>query len=218
MQRFMQRYATLHCFCFVLVAPVYVTSDFGREADLVAACQTYFFRGDSNPSSHHRWNASITNTTIEAYWRQHRHRSAQYWIDRLKTLEERGLWDGTLADQLALWVVFLPLINADLKEAMDYHNAHKIRSQPDRLRPSGAPEDLYFFPERCNGRQCGRTISDADIQALCACVGLTSLDIPGAFPPQIKHQIDVWLLCNNVIVDLENANQIYAQLRHFFLK
>lgn len=205
--------------CAHLVAPAVTKSDFGYEARSIASCQALLYA--SYPADlnyqHHHWVYSTMNTTIEAYWRQHRERSAQYWISVFNGLKDQGLFGGDIVEQWCLWAAYMPLLVADLEEVRLYHNAHCVRRQRNRIRPSGRPEHMYFFPQRYGGNHRGKSVSATELQDLMQHASLQSLDLPDYLPWDVRQKVNKWLRLNSVQINLENAKTIYVQLRdHFY--
>ena len=46
------------------------------------------------------------NVCIESYWRQHRQRSADYWIDLFSSFSMENVFTGDIRDRWALWYVY----------------------------------------------------------------------------------------------------------------
>ena len=201
---------------FVLVAPKTTQSDFGNETRLIAACQAKLFSGDIDPTIHHRWVYSTMNTTIESYWRLHRARSAQFWIDYFGELKRDGLYNGSIVDKWCLWMVYIPIIQRDVDKAREYHNAHVIRRQRNRVRPNGRPELMFSMPEEYGGRQLGTTVDGQTVRDLMDSLDIMSLELPDYLPAAARRRMDHWISCNKVSITMENAVTIYVQLRNMF--
>jgi len=196
------------------VAPDYVVSDFGHECDIISVCQQYWFRDISPNVAHHRWTYSVLNVTIESFWRRLRAMSAQYWLNEFQSLVDDGYWDGTRVDEWCLHTVYLPLINEDLDRVIEQHNGHLVRSQPSKLRPSGHPEELYEMPDQHGGKvDCGTDVSEDDVLNALISTGVNDFYLPDFVPASARIVIDDWMAVNSVRVNIENARQIYCQLR-----
>lgn len=156
------------------------------------------------------------NVCIESYWRQHRQRSADYWIDVFSSFSMENVYTGDIVDKWCLWYVYLPLIEADLKLAMEYHNEHRIRSQPGRVRPHGKPNFIYDHPELYGAAKCGIRISAQQLQELLVEANIDSLDVPDFLPAAIRRIINEWMRFNQIPqINPDNAKQIYLQLRDY---
>lgn len=201
----------------VLVAPDFVSSDFGNESNLIAVCQASFYDDDRNPQGHHRWNYSVTNVAIESWWKRLRIMAAQYWINEFEELEEEGLWRGDIYDRWALLSIYIPLINKDLERVVFDHNVHTVRAQRGRLRPGGKPEDLYLLPENKGGRQCGKRIDNLKFNQAMSAVDVTSNVLPPVVPIFVHSIVEKWMRMNRVVITRQNAKLLYQQVRDLLL-
>lgn len=159
---------------------------------------------------------STDNTTIEAFWLQHRHRSAQFWIDLFGNLQAHGHFDGGPVDKWCLWAVYMPLLQQDLRSVVDYHNNHRIRRQINRERPSGRPEDLYARPTNFGGARRGKIVHDVDMEQLLDLVQIDSLQVPDYLPRAVQSLVVEWMAVNNLTITLQNSVQLYLGLRNYF--
>lgn len=180
---------------------------------MIAVCQQYFFRDDQTPVAHHRWTYSVFNVTIESFWRRLRSLSAQYWLNEFEKLEYDGFYLGTNVDKWCIAAVYLPLIKADLNRAKSDHNEHNIRTQRNRIRPGGVPEDLFTVPELYGGRQCGRMVTQSDVDDAVQFSDVGGLELPDFLPGVVARMIHNWRVMNRVSVKRTNARNVYLQLR-----
>lgn len=111
----------------------------------------------------------------------------------------------------------MPLIEADLLEAIDYHNGHRIRSQPSRLRPSGRVEQMYLHPSRFRGAPHGRIVSSEEIGQLVELLQLDSVELPDFLPFAVRNVMDYWMQASNVSVTIDNASTVYKAIKHYIL-
>ena len=61
-----------------------------------------------------------------------------------------------------LWFIFSTLIQHDLDRVTEEWNHHKIRKS-NRTNVYGIPDELYLYPESCGYVQCGKNITDAEV-------------------------------------------------------
>jgi len=140
--------------------------------------------------------------------------SAQSWLNVFQSLVEDGHWDATRIDEWCLHTVYLPLINEDLDRVIQQWNSHLVRNQPSRLRPSGRPEDLYAMPDLYGGKSdCGISVSADDISDALIQTGVNDFHLPDFVPANARRVIDDWMRINRVRVNIDNARQIYCQLK-----
>lgn len=107
-------------------------------------------------------------------------------------------------------------METDLKLVMEYHNEHRIRSQPGRIRPHGKPNFIYDHPQLYDASKCGIRISPQQLQELLTEANIESLDLPDFLPAAVRRIIDEWMGFNQITqINRENAKQIYLQLRDY---
>ncbi|KAG6131192.1 hypothetical protein E4U28_007049 [Claviceps purpurea] len=143
--------------------PLLTRSDRGRETPLWVSAQatladanpvtvTYedangnqrtFTQGNRLNSCHH-YGQSTRNVRIESWWRSLRSAAAQTWIRYFNILDHYQEFEGTLADQIALYATYGSKIREMFANFVELSNAHTIRKQNNREHVvSGKPIDLY---------------------------------------------------------------------------
>lgn len=69
------------------------------------------------------------------------------WKRLFDHLASNGLFTGTIADQIALLYVYMPLVRREVYEFVKLWNIHTIRKQKQRpYLPTGKPVVIYFTP------------------------------------------------------------------------
>lgn len=193
-------------------------SDMGWEALHIAECQLLLHRSTNNMPVHHQWTYSVRNVAIESFWRHLRHRSAQFWIEKFTLFKQQGLYGGGEIDKNCLLFVYMPFIKDDLKSVIDYHHGHQIRSQPENIRPSGRPEELFDFPELHGGSNQGLPVSHTDVDELMRIQNVNSLTLPDYIPSDFRDLAEQWWTLNNIDCILSvNDEQVYFSLRQYML-
>lgn len=191
-------------------------SDMGWEAKHICECQLILNWNDQ-PERHHHWGYSTQNVTIEAYWRQLRHRSAEFWMEKFGNLKNNGYYSKCDLDIMCLTFIYMPILIEDLHTVVDYSDSHHIRSQRRNARPHGRPIHLYESPDTFGFENQGLLVDERQIHQLMNMFGLESLIIPDYLPNEFRNLAESWCLTNNITVILgQNDEQVYIDLRNFF--
>ena len=69
---------------------------------------------------------------------------------------------GNVFHMECLWFIFSPLIQRDLDRVKGEWNLYKIRKS-NRANVYGTPDELYLYPESCHFVQCGKNVTDAEV-------------------------------------------------------
>lgn len=127
-----------------------IRSDRGTETPMMANAhwQLHQQLNPDIPFHHVYWYGTSTlNQKIESWWRQMSKSQTLFWKNYLDDLTTHGAFTGTIADQIALLYVFLPILRKQVYHYVDLWNAHSIRVQPRRpYLPTGKPIVLYHCP------------------------------------------------------------------------
>ena len=99
-------------------APSIVRADYGIENVKVAGIQR-FLRRDGTDSfagdNSFMYGKSVSNQRIEAWWRQLRKNSTDWWINNVKDLRDRGLYsDGNILHVECLKFCYMPVLRSEL--------------------------------------------------------------------------------------------------------
>ncbi len=151
--------------------PFFTRSDHGVETPLWAAAQAslarlgpkrikytdeagnyeYYEQGDRIDSCH-LYGPSTRNVRIESWWRRLRQGATERWIAFFNELAGYAMFrDGNVADQIAIYAIYGPVIRDELAKFVELWNGHRIRNQPNRPNVrSGIPQDLYHTIEDPN--------------------------------------------------------------------
>jgi hypothetical protein len=168
--------------------PFFTRSDHGVETPLWAAAQAALAKAgpkklkytDENGISHyyeqgdrldscHLYGPSTRNVKIESWWRQLRGGATDRWITFFNELAGYAIFrDNNLADQIAMYAIYGPIIRDELGRFVRLWNGHLIRNQPNRPNVrSGVPMDLYHTTEDPNwGVSLSQDDSSPDQQLL----------------------------------------------------
>ncbi|KAI0071960.1 hypothetical protein K474DRAFT_1651749 [Panus rudis PR-1116 ss-1] len=152
--------------------PVQITSDHGSETGEVFAYQKALryvckINDDSRSARFapelderivpsYRYTSSIRNITIERNWRPFFYE----WAVNILHFYNEGRFECFISSscnpigQIANWIWF-PLIQRELDSWCERQNNHYVRTQKDKILPSGGtPEQFYRYPEDYGGTPC----------------------------------------------------------------
>ncbi|CAG5108241.1 Protein of unknown function [Cotesia congregata] len=91
---------------------------------------------------------SVQNQRIESYWGRMRQHTVDFYIQLFKSIQSKGLFDGSNFHIKCLQFCFGPL----LKHGLDYNrrlwNEHRIRKQAARNLVAGRPNALFNLPHQ----------------------------------------------------------------------
>jgi len=151
------------------------------------------------------YTTSKGNNTIEQWWAQQSKAALNRWRDWCIQLRNAGSYTHSrLADRLAFFVVYLPIIADAVLQFVQTWNAHSIRKNgADNTAVSGIPEILYNYPELTGHRQHSLAIDpdNATLSEWKAYVGDFDLDsylphltrewceaklVSGGYPPRFN--------------------------------
>ena len=187
-----------------------IRSDKGTENVNVAAVQRFFRRDDQDEFAGDRsflYGKSVSNQRIEAWWSFLRRECADWWINYLKNVRERGIYnDGNNIHVECLKFCFSEIIQKELHRVARLWNLHKIRPSTNADSPHGRPDILYHIPLTSGTRDFGSQVVDEDIEIareMCAVEQPASgcchtfnelagiiMEENGLFPPNNKEQAE----------------------------
>ena len=151
--------------------PFFTRSDHGIETPLWAAAQAALAKAgpkklkytDSDGTSHfyaqgdrldscHLYGPSTRNVRIESWWRQLRRGATDRWITFFNELAGYAIFkENVVADQIAMYAIYGPIICDELATFVSLWNGHTIRNQTNRPNvKAGIPVDLYHTTEAAN--------------------------------------------------------------------
>ena len=115
-----------------------------------------------------------------------------------------------------LWFIFPPLIQHDLDRMKEECNLYKIRKS-NWTNVYGIPDELYLYPESHGYVQCGKNITDADVNdiLLYRDVHIEAGNINKRFYDNILHYIKYVLQEHNMSYpprDWNEAKGIYGSI------
>lgn len=151
--------------------PCMTRSDFGTENIATSTAQIAAYGLDDA----HIFGKSTMNTRIEGAWLQLRKRCTDYWIDYFKKLVDDGIF--LLNDWMyktCSFVVFGPLIDAEVKMHQRVWNSHKMRADPAHNFAGGVPDEMYRTPEyyaakdQLPGVECKKELPDGFLEQCVA--------------------------------------------------
>ena len=121
------------------------------------------------------YGTSTSNQRIESWWGQWTRTKGHAWGDYFRQLQVQNLWaEDCIEDRVALLAVFMPIIQADIKEFVDTWNFHKIRKQKNRpWVVHGKPWMNYYYPqhtEHATGLDYGNDVVMEDLREIQALV------------------------------------------------
>lgn len=130
--------------------PTVIRLDRGTENVKMAAVQ-YAFRenhlDELSGEKSFRFGTSPANIRIESWWSQLRRHKTGWWIHVFKEMEQLGLFDRVYdTHRKCLALVFVPILERELKEFVHYWNSHHIRPSRHGDCLGGIPNDLYEMP------------------------------------------------------------------------
>lgn len=111
-------------------APSIVRADYGIENVKVAGIQG-FLRQDGTDSfagdNSFMYGKSVSNQRIEAWWRQLRKNSTDWWIINVKDLRDRGLYsDGDILHVECLKFCYMPVLRSELQRTAIHYCKHVV--------------------------------------------------------------------------------------------
>lgn len=129
--------------------PKIVRLDRGTENFHLADLQC-LLRYDHTDSCRHiasLFGSSNHNQRIERFWGVLRNNILQVYMDIFKDLEESGLLDLSVQDEVeCLIFCFNDMVTSDIEQQMLFWNSHRIRKSKAATLPAGVPEFLYTMP------------------------------------------------------------------------
>ncbi|KAH7034781.1 uncharacterized protein B0I36DRAFT_316935 [Microdochium trichocladiopsis] len=147
------------------IRPLFTRSDHGGETPLWVAAQAGLAGaagtvisydgpdGESRThsqgdriSSCHIWGPSKRNVRIERWWRSLREGVSDRWIAFSRELIENGLFvQSDIGDQIAVYILYGPIIREEFAEFTELWNGHVVRKQKNRPHVNpGVPWELYL--------------------------------------------------------------------------
>ena len=117
----------------------------------VAAVQRFFKRSDDHALAAEKsflYGKSVSNQRIVSWWSILRRGCTNWWIDHMKDLRERGLYDDSDEVQVeCLKFCYSDVIQKELHKVATLWNLHNIRPSNNLESPAGRPDTMYFIPE-----------------------------------------------------------------------
>jgi hypothetical protein len=159
------------------ICPDFIRTDRGTEVDLMAGAHLSLFiesatrqgwtEADNGPIQLEDcfiFGKSTSNTRIEGLWNWQRRQQTDPWLGFFDFLSQQDLFrPNSLADEIGLLFVFMPILREELRQFVRLWNSHHIRKQSKRTHHvAGAPNELY---EQTN-LQCGFTPNIRVLQSL----------------------------------------------------
>ncbi|KAI9375566.1 hypothetical protein BJX61DRAFT_531516 [Aspergillus egyptiacus] len=154
----------------VQLLPSRIRSDQGSEIVLFRSAHLQLCRvREPNIQLNSCWisGRSTENQRIEAWWEQLSKGALYKWRSYFMSLSEDGLFSkASLADQIALYAIYTPILRTEVCHFVQAWNCHRIRRQPNRPNSiGGKPYMLYHYPE--NGVQdYGHPVDNPTLQQL----------------------------------------------------
>jgi hypothetical protein len=110
--------------------PKSIRADKGAETILVAASQFAFQRA-LKPcipiEKTFAYGTSTKNQRIKRWWRTLVNRLTDQWISYFDELKQRGLFDSSKFDRIALQYLYIDTLRALVAEFVNMYNTHRIR-------------------------------------------------------------------------------------------
>ena len=142
--------------------PDLLRTDYGTETGIMAGIQCYFQQDDNAQ----QYGKSVANQRIENWWSFCKRSYSSWVIDFFKDLVDDGVFMlGNYAHIQCAWFVFADLLQEELNEVTLRWNSHCIRKSNDTV-VGGIPNELYFIPEKFGYLDCGKAITNSDINRL----------------------------------------------------
>ena len=121
---------------------------------MMAAIQCYFREDGLDElagENAHQYGTSTRNQRIENWWSHFRKMRSHWWINFFKDMHSSNVLDlDSELHKECLWFCFYRILHEDLQKTKASWNSHHIRpSRHDCV--SGAPDILFFLPERSGG-------------------------------------------------------------------
>ncbi|KAF8583634.1 hypothetical protein K439DRAFT_1647174 [Ramaria rubella] len=155
--------------------PLWITVDKGSETGEMFAMQTSLrckYAPNVCEETYPPFVAlkSVHNTTIKGIWHWLRKTAECNFIDEVRRGHTEGVFNLNNELHVALfnWI-WLPICQSVLDEFMTYWNNHRVRSQKNKLMPSGAtPRDIFTSPQAYGGERYSIPRTQEAIDALRA--------------------------------------------------
>jgi hypothetical protein len=195
-----------------------IRADMGTENVNVAAVQRFFRRADDDAfaaEKSFRYGKSVSNQRIEAWWSILRKGCTNWWINHMKDLRDRGIYNDSDKIQVeCLRFCYCNLIQKELHKVATLWNLHNIRPSNNSESPSGRPDTMYFVPEITGTRDYK---IDVDLDDLDAAKEMFSSDRPLNGCSQAFSELAVMLMEDNRLnhpSNAEEATTLYLNLLH----
>jgi len=134
--------------------PTYLRMDRGTETGLMGTIHTYLinkFGNMENPTKSMEYGPSTSNK-IERWWKELHERMEQFIKQQCNVLLRSHTYDpGCKLDRKILSYIFVPVVQRECNIFVRGWNRHRIRHQPGLLLPTGKPDHMFSFPEKCIG-------------------------------------------------------------------
>jgi hypothetical protein len=119
-----------------------VRSNKGSETDLIAECHITFQRFNKLDLPFYKmysFGTSMKNQRIESWWNLLTTGQTEQWKKLFENLKHTGFFDGLDYDVIALWYIYMPIIQDYVYTFVEVHNTHRIRRQKARAEylPTG---------------------------------------------------------------------------------
>ena len=134
--------------------PTYLRMDKGTETGLMGTIHTYLiskFGNMENPTKFVEYGPSTSNK-IECWWKELHERMEQFIKQQCNVLLQSHTYDpGCILDRKILSYIFVPVVQRECNIFARGWNSHRIRHQPGLMLPTGKPDYMFSFPEKCTG-------------------------------------------------------------------
>ncbi|XP_021363765.1 uncharacterized protein LOC110457004 [Mizuhopecten yessoensis] len=109
--------------------------------------------------------SSHSNQRIERWWLSGKQGGGQYWIDKFKDMEMRGLLSTSNVGHIeCARFSFMNLLQQDLDKVRMEWNQHRVRPNKQGESPTGKPDIMYFMPTLYDTLDYKVPANETDIQ------------------------------------------------------
>ena len=141
--------------------PKLLRTDCGTENGAMASIQCALSTDDNA----HRYGSSIANQRIENWWSSQRRIYTGWLIDFFKNKVAEGTFiTGSSLHLEISWFSFSNLLQRELTNLTRRWNAHYIRKSYENV--AGIPNELFYLPGSFGYDNCGKLITDDDIDSI----------------------------------------------------
>ncbi|CAB4009087.1 Hypothetical predicted protein, partial [Paramuricea clavata] len=154
-----------------------------------------------------------TSNKIERWWRDLHERLEKFFKQQLTVLLQRRQYNPFFShDRQLLAYVYVPIVQRECTNFVNYWNSHRIRAQDKLEIPTGIPNHMFAFPENYGATNESIDLSDDDIQDVAEVSGVMDEEhIVNFIDPDTKQQC-VGLIPNPEKIEAKNAIEAYRFL------